>query len=264
MTTPTSAIDIAAAMDIARAAAEAGSNVLREMASRSVGVSAKDDGSLVTEADLASERAILRTLQEAPFDAGVLTEEQGQISTHERTRWIVDPLDGTHRFTRKHRFWGPLIALEHDGVVIAASMAMPMVDEVYWAGAGLGAYCNGESLHVSDVAKWSDAVFAMGSGPRMLECPCAPGLLELCRTCEYLCAGGDLSGAALVFTGRAEAWIETGVKRWDLAPMGLFITEAGGMATDLTGSPLVVSGESMLISNGLVHEHVLSALKNVR
>jgi len=246
---------------LAKEAASAACDSLMRFAERGFATREKDDGSLVTDADLASEKAILAVLSRATFDAGVLTEEQGVVATHGKTRWIVDPLDGTHRFTRGHRFWGPLIALEHEGRTIAASMAMPTVDEVYWAGEGEGAYCNGKRLSVSSVSRWRDALLCLGSVPRLLECPCAGALLALSGSCEYVIAGGDLSGAALVFSGRAEAWVETGVKRWDLAPMTLFVEEAGGRATDLTGSPLFGPGESMLISNGRVHDHVLETLQ---
>ena len=69
---------------------------------------------------------------------------------------------------------------------------------------------------------------------------------------------GDLAGCALVLTGRAEAWIEAGVKEWDLAPLQILVEEAGGRFTDLAGRPSVSSGHG-LASNGLVHGHVLAA-----
>lgn len=257
-----SAPDTAVAMDVARSAAEAATKTLLAMLDEAGRAHAKGDGSLVTEADLASERAIVEILESAPFDAGILTEESGDVSTHACTRWIVDPLDGTHRFTRRHLFWGPLIALEHEGQTIVASMATPRTGDIYWAGQGQGAFCNGQELHASDVSDWRDAVLCIGSLPRLLQSACAPGLTRLMETCEYVCAGGDLVGAANVFSGRAEVWIEAGVKKWDVAPMGLFVSEAGGVATSLTGHALVGDGEAMLISNGYLHEHAMATLLN--
>jgi histidinol-phosphatase len=67
----------------------------------------------------------------------------------------------------------------------------------------------------------------------------------------------------MVLTGRAEAWIEAGVQVWDLAPMKILIEEAGGRFTDLAGRPTLGSGDCV-VSNGLVHEHVLAALAPAR
>lgn len=65
------------------------------------------------------------------------------------TRWIVDPLDGTKGFTRGRGFWGPLVALEHRGDVVAGAMALPALGETYWAAKRLGAWMRrGESAPV--------------------------------------------------------------------------------------------------------------------
>ena len=70
---------------------------------------------------------------------------------------------------------------------------------------------------------------------------------------------GDLAGFAMVLAGRAEAWLEAGVKVWDLAPMKVLAEEAGGRFTDLEGRPTIHSG-ACVVSNGHVHAHVLAAL----
>jgi histidinol-phosphatase len=64
----------------------------------------------------------------------------------------------------------------------------------------------------------------------------------------------------MVLQGRAEAWVEAGVKVWDLAPLKVLAEEAGGRFTDLAGKATVESGHCVL-SNGRVHDHVLSALR---
>jgi histidinol-phosphatase len=70
---------------------------------------------------------------------------------------------------------------------------------------------------------------------------------------------GDLAGCAMVLTARAEAWIESGVKVWDLAPLKILVEEAGGRFTDFAGKATIASG-NCVASNGLVHEHLLRAL----
>jgi histidinol-phosphatase len=65
---------------------------------------------------------------------------------------------------------------------------------------------------------------------------------------------------AHVFDGRAEAAIEVGVKAWDIAPMKIIVEEAGGKYSDLEGGASIYKG-SCLVSNGLVHDHILRLLK---
>jgi histidinol-phosphatase len=63
----------------------------------------------------------------------------------------------------------------------------------------------------------------------------------------------------MVLTGRAEAWIEAGVKVWDLGPLPVLVEEAGGRFTDFEGQASLASGRCVA-SNGKVHEHVLNVL----
>lgn len=247
-------------VQIAREAAEAASAALLRRFREPLESSVKADGSLVTEADHAAERAVLEVLRASDPDASVLTEESGSIDGDGSARWVIDPLDGTSRFARGHRSWGPLIAREQDGAVVACALALPAMEESYWAGLGLGAWGNGSRLSVSDVGAWPEAIFAMGALPRLLQTPAANGVATLARTCAYASAGGDLMGATLVASGRAEVWLECGVQPWDIAPMGLLVTEAGGMAIDLTGDARLGAGSAMLVSNGALHEEALGAL----
>jgi histidinol-phosphatase len=94
----------------------------------------------------------------------------------------------------------------------------------------------------------------------LLEAPLAEPVARLARSCAAARCYGDLAGCAQVLAGRAEAWIEAGVKLWDLAPLQILVEEAGGRFTDLGGRPTAEAGEC-LASNGLVHERVLAELR---
>jgi histidinol-phosphatase len=257
-------VDLSLAMDVARRAAEAGSAAALPHFRHGVRVDMKPDRTPVTQADRDSEAAILEVVRGAFPDHGFLGEETGAHAGSAGTRWIVDPLDGTRGFTRGTTFWGPVVALEHDGQVVAGAMALPALGEVYWAARGLGCWLSSgratpSRLAVSRIAAWGEATLSLGE-PRVLF---APPLLErvgrLATSCASTRCYGDLAGCALVLRGQAEAWVEAGVQVWDIASMPVLVEEAGGRFTDLTGSPTHVSG-SCLASNGLVHEHVLTAL----
>jgi histidinol-phosphatase len=257
-------LDLPKAMETARRAVEAASAASLAHFRRGVRVEVKPDRTPVTQADRDSEAAILAVVRGAFPAHGFLGEETGAHGGDAATRWIVDPLDGTKGFTRGRGFWGALVALEHEGRVVAGAMALPALGETYWAARGLGAWMRaGDAapvpLRVSKVAAWPDATLSYGEPHVLFRPPMLERLAALALSAQTARCYGDLAGCALVLQGKAEAWIEAGVQLWDLAPLQILVEEAGGRFTDLEGKATHASG-SCVASNGLVHEHVLGAL----
>jgi histidinol-phosphatase len=257
-------LDLAKAMDVARRAAVAASAASLVHFRRGVRVERKPDRTPVTQADRDAEAAILTIVRAAFPDHAFLGEETGAHGGAAETRWIADPLDGTKGFTRGRAFWGSLVALEHRGAVVAGAMALPALDETYWAARGLGAWMRTGSaepvrLRVSSIVEWDDATLSFGEPHVLFRPPLLERLAELAVAAQCARCYGDLAGCALVLQGKAEAWVEAGVQIWDLAPLQILVEEAGGRFTDLEGRATHASG-SCVASNGLVHEHVLRAL----
>ena len=155
------------------------------------------------------------------------------------------------------------MALEHEGAIVAGAMALPALGETYWAARGRGAWlASGDGaplrLAVSRIGAWEDATLSWASRTSSSARRCSSASRRSPRARSARCYG-DLAGAALVLQGKAEAWIEAGVQLWDLGPLPVLAEEAGGRFTDLDGRPTMASG-SCVLSNGLVHEHVLLAL----
>jgi histidinol-phosphatase len=258
-------LELAKAMDVARRAAEAASAASLAHFRRGVRIEVKPDRSPVTAADRESEAAILAVVRDAFPAHAFLGEETGLHAGSAETRWIADPLDGTKGFTRGRGFWGPLVGLEHRGVIVAGAMALPALGEVYWAARGLGAWMrsgDGEPvrLQVSGIREWADATLSLGEPHVLFRAPLLERVADLATTASTARCYGDLAGCALVLRGQAEAWVEAGVQLWDLGPLPVLIEEAGGRFTDLAGSSTLGSG-SCVASNGHVHEHVLRALR---
>ncbi len=252
-------------MDVARRAAEAASAASLAHFRRGVRVERKADRTPVTQADRDSEAAILAVVRAAFPEHGFLGEETGAHAGSAETRWIVDPLDGTKGFTRGRAFWGALVALEHRGEIAAGAMALPALGETYWAARGLGAWMRaGESapsrLRVSAIGDWADATLSFGEPHVLFRPPLLERLAGLALSAQTARCYGDLAGCALVLQGKAEAWIEAGVQIWDIAALRVLVEEAGGRFTDLAGAATHASG-SCVASNGLVHAHVLDALR---
>ncbi|EFL19806.1 glucose-1-phosphate thymidylyltransferase [Streptomyces sp. C] len=102
----------------------------------------KEDGSPVSEADLAVEKAMLAVLaEERPGDA-VLSEESGTLGAAARRRWILDPIDGTVPFLAGRRDWGTHVALEVEGELRVAVLSRPTEGVRWWAARGRGAFAS--------------------------------------------------------------------------------------------------------------------------
>jgi histidinol-phosphatase len=252
-------VDLDRILDVTRRAVEAASKASLPHFEKGVLVERKADRSPVTAADRASEAAILSIIQEAFPTHAILAEESGVHGGDPKERWIVDPLDGTRGFSRGGVFWGPLVAFEHEGKVVAGGMAMPALGDVYWAALGKGTYKNGARVQVSNISELSEATISVGELGQLLKPPFAAGVVKLIRTAASTRGVGDPASCAMLLSGRAEIWLEAGVKTWDIAPQKILIEEAGGRFTSLDGLETIELGHC-LGSNGKLHDEVLAVL----
>jgi len=251
--------DLEALLQTARAAVEAASHAALRHWRRTLRVERKADRSPVTAADREAEAAVLAVLRRRwPHDA-VLAEESGAAPGESGRRWIVDPLDGTRGFARGGTFWGPLVAVEREGRVLAGAMALPALGETYWAARGTGAFRDGHALWVTDQGTWSEAVLSLGELPHLLRGPSAPAVGTLIQTAAQARCYGDLAACALLLNGRADVWLENGVAPWDLAPLQVLVEEAGGRCTDFAGRAGLGAGQALAAGPAL-HAHALAVL----
>jgi len=254
-------LDLDLALDVARRAAEAAGRAALPYFRAGVAVERKPDRSPVTAADRDAEAAILAIVRAAFPAASILAEESGAHAGDPELRWIIDPLDGTRGFTRGGRFWGPLIALEHRGQTVAGAAALPAAGELYVAARGRGCFdADGARVRLSRIDDWSEATLSVGELPRLFATPQAAGVRRLVDTAASSRCWGDVGGACMVLAGRAEAWLEADVQRWDLGPFPILFAEAGGRFTTLEGDQDLSRGNAVC-SNGLVHDHVLATLR---
>lgn len=222
----------------------------------------KGDGSLVTAADLATERAMLALLRERRPDDAVLSEESGSHGAATR-RWILDPIDGTAQFVAGERDWGSHVALEVAGEVCVAVITRPCVQRRWWAVRGFGAYTSN-----------SDAPLATDRPLRVSD----QRSLDQARVGGYLPPGSDSQVAlssratwvidpvsihAAVLEGSVDAMIDDGGHVWDLAPRKLLVTEAGGRFRDPHGGSRLDLGGG-LYTNGHLEKAVTDVLRGLR
>jgi histidinol-phosphatase len=226
-------------------------------------ISAKHDRTLVTQADTGVEE-ILRARIAAAFPRhGVVGEEYGTDPGDGETRWIVDPIDGTHNFVRGIPVWATLIAVERAGVLIAAVVSAPALHQRWHAAQGRGAatrdHAGERPIHVSTVGALKEAQLVYSTYARLERGGFAAALTALAADAWRDRGFGDFWGYCLVAQGSAEAMFEVGPTLWDLAAPALVVREAGGTFTAFDGSPSV-AGPTALASNGRLHDELRARL----
>jgi myo-inositol-1(or 4)-monophosphatase len=199
----------------------------------------RSQSDLVSDADRASEAAILDRLRDVAPDDAVLSEERGFVAGTSGRTWVVDPLDGTTNYAAGLDDFGVIIGLVEDSVPVAGGMFLPALDLLYLATAGGGATRNGQPVHGSTVDVLADA-FVDHSLAAL------PGILdEQRRTLDLLIpevravrCNHSLRYLAHVADGTYDAFVYHSLGLWDLVGSSVVLAEAGVEVTGLDGAPL--------------------------
>lgn len=120
---------------------QAGEEILRQYDLK-IEIEYKKDHSPVTAADKAADKIIVSGLKVAFPEIPVLAEESADdpLRLGQRYCFVVDPLDGTKEYINKNGEFTVNIALVEDGKPIAGVIYVPVLEEMYFAGKGIGAY----------------------------------------------------------------------------------------------------------------------------
>ena len=253
-------------LEIAKEAAAAGSNALEKHWGKLEQVLSKGrPGDLVTEADLAAEAAVLAVLHQRCPLIGVLAEEAGLQGPLGELQWCVDPLDGTTNYAHGFPLVACSVGLLKNGKPILGAIEAPALQQSYWGGHGLGAYCNGELLQVSGCNDLSESLLVTGFAYDRFEVQ-NNNYTEFCyfshRSHGVRRGGAASLDLAFVAAGRLDGYWERGLQPWDLAAGVALIEAAGGVVCDYNGSALdLASGRVVASSPGLM-EPLLAGLSS--
>jgi len=225
---------------------------------KNVAVNKKAARDFVTEADVAIEAFLKEKLIKDYPEYGFWGEETGQTAD-QTNRWIVDPIDGTHSFSKGQYGWSVSIALEIEGELMLGAVYAPVFDDLYIAEKGKGAFKNGERIFVSDETELADAMIATGFA--CLRSYLTENNLErFSRIAQYTAGQRRFGSAALdlclVADGQVDAFWEQELNLYDVAAGALIALEAGGTLTDFNGIPGIFP-KQILATNGKVLEQIL-------
>lgn len=254
-------------LQIAVEAARAGANVVSAYTDRSRAQSFELKGrhDLVTEADVASEKAIKSVISKAFPDDVMLAEEShgGAELTDERT-WIIDPVDGTTNFAHGVPFYAVSIALWKNKQPEVGLVLGVVQDELFTAERGNGAFLNNRPIRVSETSEKSEALIGTGFPCRDLSV-----LNDYMKVFDVMMRethgvrrpGSAAYDMAYVACGRYDGFYEYALAPWDVAAGGLIIREAGGVVTDWHGNENWLSGKRITAGNPHIHAYLQSVLQ---
>jgi myo-inositol-1(or 4)-monophosphatase len=247
------------------AAREAGA-LLRERFRTQFSVVQKGVINLVTEVDLAAEKLIVSKILKAFPGHSILAEENHNNTPLGEIRWIIDPLDGTTNYAHGYPVFSVSIGVEISGEVEWGVVYDPMRDELFTARKGVGAWCNGESLHVSEAGILGESLLVTGF-PYDIRTDKQKNLAAFCAF-AVRCHGVRRSGSAAldlcyIAAGRLDGYWERKLNSWDCAAGYLAVREAGGSVTNYSGQHGSIYEREVIASNGLIHEEMKAVLEGI-
>lgn len=251
-------------LKVALMAAEESKKLIRKAyEAQGFNITIKGDYTPVTEVDVNVETLIRSIIVENFPEHGMWGEEGGVINPESDYQWLVDPIDGTKAFIRRRPFFSTQIALMYKGEMILGVSCAPCFGEgeIAYATKGNGTFIDGKKVSVSDISELRDAVFSSGNIKSLTKND-ASWLKygELLRAINSTRGFGDFLHYHYTAAGKVDIVVESDVTILDVAALSIIVEEAGGKVTDLHGNKLTLDSTSIVATNGLLHDQVLSYL----
>ena len=267
-----SGLDLEAALAQAFAAAKVSRKILLDYFGHLTQVSKKDQTSLVSEADIKSEEAIIQCLLSKFPQHQIVGEEQSFQSSHQRPVlknnqtpvWIIDPLDGTTNYVHGLHIFCTSIGLHVNNEVVLGVVDVPKLDQIFYAVKDKGAFvreAQGErSLSVSNCERPYDALLGTG-----FFCGKKEALLQQTRvfvsflqqTRGIRQPGSAAYDLCMVAEGIYDGFWEKNLCPWDTAGGSILVREAGGVVSNYAGDPYHVEMDSILATNPHLQESMI-------
>ena len=227
-------------------------------------VSTKGPGDFVSSADKRTEKILIDEVQKAHPDYGVITEEKGIINkSNIKNRWIIDPIDGTMNFLNGIPQFAISIGYEENGEIKCGVIFNPIMNEMFLAEKGNGAFLNNQRIRVSKQKKINDALLVTG-GPK------GASKIKNKIYSEYINVSNNVANVrkfgsaaldmAYVACGRFDGYWQRELNYWDVAAGIIILKEAGGFVNffeEDINSPLK---KNILATNSSIHEKLRELL----
>ena len=254
-----------------KAASQAGEFLLSNLDGvREIRYKEKGHRNPYSQVDTGAESIILKAINDAFPAHSFISEERGRKDTSSDYTWVVDPLDGTINFIHKYRNFGVSISLLYREDIILGVVYNPVMDEMFTAVKGDGAYLNERRIQVSETRKLEESLLAAGFPyDRHSEAfsISVKHFVRLARDSQAIRRDGSTAlSLCSVACGRYDGFCVAGNELWDYAAGILIVTEAGGKVTDFSGEPFHLNSNrnEILASNGKIHRIILESFRDER
>ncbi|MBL6786063.1 MAG: inositol monophosphatase [Candidatus Pelagibacter bacterium] len=246
---------------ITRACMKASRSLIRDFGEiENLQVSTKGPGDFVTSADKRTEKILIDELQKAHPEYGIITEESGIINkSNTKNRWIIDPIDGTMNFLNGVPQFAISIGYEEDGEIKSGVIFNPIMNEMFCAEKGSGAYLNNSRIRVSNKKKIKDALLVTG-GPK------GESKIKDQIFSEYINVSKNVSNVrkfgsaaldmAYVACGRFDGYWQRELNYWDIAAGIVILKEAGGFIDFFDKDTRSTLKKNILATNSNIHEEL--------
>lgn len=226
----------------------------------------KGHNDFASHVDKAAEDIIIETIKKAYPQHAILAEESGLTpgTGSSDVTWIIDPLDGTTNFLHGFPQFCISIGVKQGEKIYHGVVYDPIRDELFSASRGEGAKMNGKRLRVSNAEKLQKSL--LGTGFPFRDFSHLDDYLTFLKAIIPHCAGIRRAGAAAldlayVAAGRLDGFWEFGLKPWDIAAGALFIQEAGGYITTISGDHDILNGNSILAAPPKIYQELTEFCK---
>ncbi len=217
---------------------------------------------LVTEMDRWSEEFLMNAIRDKYPDHAILSEEYGKHDIASNYLWVIDPLDGTTNYAQGLHVFAVSIALQYQSKTRLGIIYVPVLDQMFEAVRGQGAYLNGNAIRVGGKAELRESVLATGFPYDRAENPdnnvnyfsrITPQVRGIRRM------GSAAYDLANVSAGLLDGYWELNLSPWDVAAGVLILEEAGGKVVYLPEK----RGVSLVAGNEVICQKILEEIRAV-
>lgn len=234
------------------------SSVLQEQSQIDCKSTLKD---LVTAADRQVEEFVSAEISRRYPDHGIYGEEKGRTNLDSPYCWVIDPIDGTAAYIHNQPFYSISIGLQYNGRGQAGAVYCPVLQELFYAERGQGAFCNQQPIRVINHGRLADSHVSTGFS-------CLRAGWEEINNLPYFCAvakeareirrfGSAAMDLCYVAAGKIDAFWELNLQPYDIAGGTIILEEAGGQISDLRGGSDWPQ-QGLLASNRVLHQEMLT------
>ena len=243
---------------ITKACMKASRSLIRDFGEiENLQVSTKGPGDFVSSADKRTEKILINELQKAHPEYGIVTEESGIFNkSNLKNRWIIDPIDGTMNFLNGIPQFAISIGYEEDNEIKCGVIFNPIMNEMFCAERGNGAYLNNSRIRVSNKKKIQDALLVTG-GPKVASKIKDKIFSEYINISNNVANVRKFGSAALdmayVACGRFDGYWQRELNYWDIAAGIIILKEAGGFVDFFEEDKNQPLKKNIIASNSNIH-----------